>query len=102
VIPKAEKAFVSENLLASDRVLHIMTLQGEYKLAFMAWSKALFDSSSEGIEDSLIRSVTYYYIDYVRVKMSRQTGLHAQWSSIDYALPYFHSSSNSAERKRWI
>jgi mediator of RNA polymerase II transcription subunit 5 len=42
-------------LTANDIVYSIEKLSGDDAVAFNTWFKALFDSSSEGIEDSILR-----------------------------------------------
>lgn len=43
------------NLQSTAIVYAIENLQGDDAVAFSAWFKALFDSSSEGIGDSILR-----------------------------------------------
>ncbi|KAK7064160.1 mediator of RNA polymerase II transcription subunit 5 [Favolaschia claudopus] len=48
---------VSSRFLRSTAIVHPLdTLSGEDAVAFSAWYKALFDRSSEGIEDTILRS----------------------------------------------
>ncbi|TFK77029.1 hypothetical protein BDN72DRAFT_866833 [Pluteus cervinus] len=48
---------VSARYLRSTDVIHaIDRLEGQESVAFTAWSKALFDSNSEGIDDNILRS----------------------------------------------
>lgn len=42
-------------LTANDIVYSVEKLSGDDAVAFGAWFKALFDSNSEGIEDSILR-----------------------------------------------
>jgi mediator of RNA polymerase II transcription subunit 5 len=42
-------------LTSNDTVYSIEKLSGDDAVAFNTWFKALFDSSSEGIEDSILR-----------------------------------------------
>lgn len=50
-----EKA-VSTDLLRSPGIIYaVEDLTGENSTAFTAWFKALFDSGSEGIEDTILR-----------------------------------------------
>jgi mediator of RNA polymerase II transcription subunit 5 len=42
-------------LTANDIVYSVEKLSGDDAVAFSTWFKALFDSSSEGIEDSILR-----------------------------------------------
>jgi hypothetical protein len=49
---------ISSAFLRSTAVVHtIGALSGEDAIAFTAWYKALFDSRSEGIEDTILRSL---------------------------------------------
>ncbi|KAJ7361657.1 hypothetical protein DFH08DRAFT_1074600 [Mycena albidolilacea] len=48
---------VSSGFLRSTAIVHrLEDLSGENAIAFSAWYKALFDRSSEGIEDTILRS----------------------------------------------
>jgi mediator of RNA polymerase II transcription subunit 5 len=48
---------VSSGFLRSTAIVHrLEDLSGENAVAFNAWYKALFDRSSEGIEDTILRS----------------------------------------------
>jgi len=42
-------------LTSNDVVYSVEDLSADSAVAFNAWFKALFDSSSEGIEDSILR-----------------------------------------------
>lgn len=50
-----DKSISSDWLNESGSVYAIEDLSGERSTAFAAWNKALFDSSSEGIEDTILR-----------------------------------------------
>ncbi|GLB36220.1 putative mediator complex subunit Med5 [Lyophyllum shimeji] len=54
---KAEnRSLASTFLKCTDSIYPTESLSGEDAAAFGAWSKALFDSGSEGIEDNILRS----------------------------------------------
>lgn len=55
-------------LFSSAHVQDVGTLPTEEAVAFSAWFKALFDSNSEGIEDTILRWV---YI--------KNVSLHLPW-----------------------
>ena len=42
-------------ILRSSRVYHSEDLPPEVKTVFTGWFKAIFDSSSEGIDDTILR-----------------------------------------------
>ncbi|KIJ68368.1 hypothetical protein HYDPIDRAFT_124791 [Hydnomerulius pinastri MD-312] len=44
------------DLLRSSRIYHLDELPAEIKTVFAGWFKAIFDSSSEGIDDTILRS----------------------------------------------
>ncbi|KAF8078549.1 mediator complex subunit Med5-domain-containing protein [Lyophyllum atratum] len=50
------QSLTSTFLKSTDSIYPIESLSGEDAAAFTAWFKALFDSGSEGIEDSILRS----------------------------------------------
>ncbi|KAJ7169957.1 hypothetical protein C8R46DRAFT_949420 [Mycena filopes] len=53
----SEGRSISSGFLRSTAIVHrLYDLSGEDASAFHAWYKALFDSSSEGIEDTILRS----------------------------------------------
>ncbi|KAJ7786401.1 hypothetical protein B0H16DRAFT_30240 [Mycena metata] len=53
----SEGRSISSGFLRSTAIVHRLDdLSGEDAIAFHAWYKALFDSSSEGIEDTILRS----------------------------------------------
>jgi mediator of RNA polymerase II transcription subunit 5 len=49
------KTLSASYLTANDIVQPVENLSGDDAVAFSAWFKALFDSSSEGIEDGILR-----------------------------------------------
>jgi mediator of RNA polymerase II transcription subunit 5 len=49
------KTLSANYLIANDIVQPVENLSGDDMVAFSAWFKALFDSSSEGIEDGILR-----------------------------------------------
>lgn len=57
---KLRDKFLPAALFWSPAVVYaVKDLTGENMTAFAAWFKALFDSSSEGIEDTIIRCVAW-------------------------------------------
>ncbi|KAF9242868.1 hypothetical protein BU15DRAFT_86664 [Melanogaster broomeanus] len=54
-LKKGTKVFRTD-LLRSSRVYHPDELPSEMKIVFTGWFKAIFDSSSEGIDDTILRS----------------------------------------------
>lgn len=43
------------DVLRSSRIYHSEDLPPDVKMVFAAWFKAIFESSSEGIEDTILR-----------------------------------------------
>jgi mediator of RNA polymerase II transcription subunit 5 len=51
-----EDRTLSAGYLTTNEVIYsVENLSGDDAVAFSAWFKALFDSNSEGIEDSILR-----------------------------------------------
>ena len=50
-----DRTLSSTWLKSTDIVYSVDNLSGDDVVAFSAWFKALFDSNSEGIEDSILR-----------------------------------------------
>jgi mediator of RNA polymerase II transcription subunit 5 len=54
-IIKGGKTYRTELLRHTSRVYQADELSPEHKSAFTTWFKAIFDSSSEGIDDAILR-----------------------------------------------
>lgn len=58
---KCERVLRADYLLSTSTVLRRPEFNPEEASAFLGWLKALFDSNSEGIDDSILRYVLSFY-----------------------------------------
>ncbi|KAG1755207.1 mediator complex subunit Med5-domain-containing protein [Suillus paluster] len=82
-IIKGGKMYRTELLRCTSRVYQVDELSPEHKSAFVTWFKAIFDSSSEGIDDALLRTTKPQILLQISATLFSQAALARQEGRID-------------------